>query len=48
VETADNPPRIAAVTTRRLALAGLYGPLLFALLVVILTAIEWDFLHSIN
>ena len=36
------------MTTRKLALAGLVGPPLFAVLVVFLTAIEWDFLHDIG
>jgi hypothetical protein len=36
------------VTTRRLALAGLVGPPLFAAIVVFVTAIEWDFLHGLG
>jgi MFS family permease len=36
------------VTTRRLALVGLIGPVLFAALVVLVTAIEWDFLHDLG
>jgi hypothetical protein len=36
------------VTTRRLALAGLVGPPLFAAIVVLVTALEWDFLHDLG
>jgi heme exporter protein D len=36
------------MATRKLALAGLIGPPLFAAIVVFLTAIEWDFLHGIG
>jgi Protein of unknown function (DUF998) len=36
------------MTTRRLALAGLLGPPVFAAIVVVVTAIEWDFLHRIG
>jgi hypothetical protein len=36
------------VTTRYLALAGLIGPPLFASIIVLLTAIEWDFLHDLG
>jgi MFS family permease len=36
------------VTTRRLALVGLIGPVLFAALVLLVTAIEWDFLHDLG
>jgi hypothetical protein len=36
------------MTTRRLALAGLAGPPLFAVAVVVLTAVEWDFLHELG
>jgi hypothetical protein len=36
------------VTTRRLALAGLVGPPLFAAIVLVVTAIEWDFLHDLG
>jgi Protein of unknown function (DUF998) len=36
------------MTTRRLALGGLIGPPVFAVVVVIVTAIEWDFLHRIG
>jgi hypothetical protein len=36
------------VTTRRLALAGLGGPPLFAAIVVLVTALEWDFLHDLG
>ena len=34
------------MTTRRLALAGLVGPPLFAAIVVLVTGLEWDFLHD--
>jgi uncharacterized protein DUF998 len=34
--------------TRRLALAGLAGPPVFALVLVALTAVEWDFLHGLD
>ena len=34
--------------TRRLALLGLVGPLLFALTLVVLTVVELDFLHSLR
>jgi hypothetical protein len=37
-----------AVTTRKLALAGLAGPPLFAAIVVAVTAIEWAFLHNLG
>ena len=33
---------------RRLALAGLVGPSLFATVVIALTALEWDFLHDLG
>jgi len=36
------------VTTRRLALAGLVGPPLFAAIVLLVTALEWDFLHDVG
>jgi len=36
------------MTTRRLALAGLVGPPLFAAIVVLLTAVKWDFLHELG
>jgi hypothetical protein len=36
------------VTTRRLALVGLIGPPLFVALVLVVTAIEWDFLHDLG
>jgi hypothetical protein len=36
------------VTTRRLALVGLISPPLFAVLVLLVTAIEWDFLHDLG
>ncbi|MEX2211929.1 MAG: DUF998 domain-containing protein [Gaiellaceae bacterium] len=36
------------MTTRRLALAGLAGPPLFAAVALILTAAEWDFLHNLG
>ena len=36
------------MTTRRLALAGLIGPPLFAALVFLVTALEWDFLHDLG
>jgi hypothetical protein len=36
------------VTTRRLALAGLVGPPVFAVVVILLTALEWDFLHDLG
>jgi hypothetical protein len=36
------------VTTRRLALAGLVGPPLFAAIVILVTALEWDFLHGLG
>jgi hypothetical protein len=36
------------VTTRRLALAGLVGPPLFAAIVLVVTALEWDFLHDLG
>jgi len=35
------------VTNSRLALAGLFGPPLFGVLVVLATALEWDFLHTL-
>ena len=36
------------MTTRRLALLGAIGPSLFAVLVLTVTAIEWDFLHDLG
>jgi hypothetical protein len=36
------------MTTRRLALAAVAGPPLFAAIVVLLTAIKWDFLHELG
>jgi hypothetical protein len=36
------------MTTRRLALAGLVGPPLFAAIVLLVTGLEWDFLHSVG
>src|SRR2546425_2293606 len=36
------------MTTRRLALAGLLGPPVFAVVVVVVTALEWDFLHGVG
>ena len=36
------------MTTRRLALAGLVGPPLFAAIVLLVTALEWDFLHDVG
>ena len=36
------------MTTRRLALAGLVGPPLFAAIVLVVTALEWDFLHDLG
>lgn len=36
------------MTTRRLALAGLVGPPLFAAVVLLVTALEWDFLHTLD
>ena len=36
------------MTTRRLAIAGLVGPPLFAAIVVVVTALEWDFLHDVG
>ena len=36
------------MTTRRLVLAGLVGPPLFAVVVVVVTALEWDFLHRVG
>jgi hypothetical protein len=38
----------SSVTTRRLALAGLVGAPLFAALVFLVTALEWDFLHDLG
>jgi Protein of unknown function (DUF998) len=38
----------ATVTTRRLALAGLVGPPLFAALTILVTAVEWDLLHDLG
>jgi hypothetical protein len=35
------------ISTRRLALTGLVGPPVFAALIVLATAIEWDFLHDL-
>jgi hypothetical protein len=36
------------VTTRRLAFAGLVAPPLFAVVVLVVTALEWDFLHDLG
>jgi hypothetical protein len=36
------------LSTRRLALAGSVGPLLFVAIVVVVTALEWDFLHQLG
>lgn len=38
----------ALKTTERLALAGLAGPPLFAAIVLLVTALEWDFLHRFD
>jgi hypothetical protein len=36
------------LVTRYLALVGLIGPPLFASIIIVLTAIEWDFLHDLG
>lgn len=38
----------SAVTTKQLAIAGLVGPTLFAAITVLVTALEWDFLHELG
>jgi hypothetical protein len=36
------------LSTRRLALAGSIGPVLFVVIVVVITFLEWDFLHRLG
>jgi ABC-type sugar transport system permease subunit len=36
------------VSTRRLALAGSIGPVLFVVTVIVITVLEWDFLHRLG
>jgi hypothetical protein len=36
------------LSTRRLALAGSIGPVLFAVIVIVVTVLEWDFLHRLG
>jgi hypothetical protein len=36
------------VTTRRLALAGSIGPVLFVAIAIVMTILEWDFLHQLG
>src|SRR5579859_5581943 len=36
------------LTTRRLAVAGSIGPVLFVFVVILVTALEWDFLHRLG
>jgi hypothetical protein len=38
----------STVTTKHLAIAGLVGPPVFAALTVLVTALEWDFLHELG
>jgi hypothetical membrane protein len=36
------------LSTRRLALAGTIGPVVFVVIVIVITALEWDFMHRLG